>query len=74
MAEILKFKTIEKAFEWQLKKWFSEGKSFEEIDRFEADRLKTKIYKPGIYKFKTVEEKLNDEIERLFKALENAGR
>ncbi len=42
MAEILKFKTIEKAFEWQLKKWFSEGKSFEEIDRFEADRLKTK--------------------------------
>lgn len=69
-ASIYRFRTIIEQDDWELRHRLEEGKTIEEINRFEYMCRMVKIYPVGIYRFKTIDEKRRDEFERVMKAWE----
>ncbi len=69
-TSIHRFKTIIEQNEWELIKRLESGQRVDEFDRYEYVRLKVKPYPPGIYRFKTLKEKQDDEFKRVITAWE----
>ena len=69
-GSIHKFRTIEEQNEWELIHRLENGERVEEFDRFEYMRLRVKPYPPGIYRFKILKEKQEDEFKRIMSAWE----
>lgn len=67
MKNIYKFKTLEEQNEWELIQRLK-AKQIDELDRYEQIRVRVSPYPPGTYKFKTLEEKWQDEFERVMVA------
>ncbi len=72
-AGVYRFKTIEEENKWVTIERIKEGKTVEDIDRYEYIRLQVKAYPPGIYRFKSVKEKQQDEIRRVIEAWDKKG-
>ncbi len=62
---IIRFKTIEEQSGWELINRLEKGEKVEDFDRFEWIRLRVKAYPSGIYRFKTIKEKNEDEFKRV---------
>lgn len=69
-GSIHKFRTIEEQNEWELIHRLENGEQVDEFDRFEYMQLRVKSYLPGIYRFKTLKEKQEDEFKRIMSAWE----
>lgn len=73
-SSIHRFRTIVEQNNWELKHRLESGKRIDEIDRYEYMRLKVKAYPLGIYRFKTLKEKQEDEFKRVMSAWEKLVR
>ena len=69
-AGVYRFKTFEEANRFYIEHWLERGNILEEINTFEYIRLKVKAYLPGMYRYKTIEEKQKDMVRRVIKAEE----
>lgn len=65
---IYKFKNLEEGNKKYLEYWLGKGKKLEELDSYEAMRIRVRAYASGIYKFKTMKEKEKDTVIRVIKA------
>ncbi|MDI6839852.1 MAG: hypothetical protein QMD71_03185 [bacterium] len=68
-SSIHRFKTVEEQNRWELSHRITKNR-IDEIDRYEYMRLKVKPYPPGIYRYKNLQEKQEDEFRRVMKAWE----
>lgn len=68
---IYRFKTFEEADRAYFERWLEKGKKLEELNTYEDIRLRVKAYRPGIYRFKSIEKKHIDLVKRVIKAEED---
>lgn len=73
-GSIHRFRTIIEQNNWELKKHLEKGERVDEIDRFEYIRIRGKVYSQGVYRFKTLREKQEDEFKRVMKVWEELIR
>lgn len=64
-VRIYKCKNFEEANKIYFEHWLRQGKNLEELDNYEYIRTKVRAYPPGIYKFKTIEEKERETVLRV---------
>lgn len=67
-AGVYRFKSFGEANRAYFEHWLGKGKRLEELDTYEYMRTRVKAYSPGIYRFKSIEEKEKDRVMRVIKA------
>ena len=67
---VYRFKTLKEENRFYFEHWLEKGKKLEDLNTYEYIRLKVKAYPPGVYRFKSIEEKYRDMVKRVIKAEE----